>query len=1065
MKDQYSKGEKMKIMKLNYDTLLSEKEWKSIVKKSNQYHIGFLEKHYYIEDQVNDLFGTEKKDYFEYQSDYIVISILRSSENLLKLVNMFDGKNKEFVRYIDKNTSIGKLLPFLNNNNIDGANVEFNKLYKLNPNWGFKYALSLFQSDNYMRAYEVAERCLNQCEIDILHEARLKYIMALSKYKNDSSEIVSLTDSAFELYTNYFTGCSDYDPDDAFKLYSHIYKELVPKYGFVPDKLIYMVNQSLSTNAVLQYKRTFGIPNSFLVEPFSSDNIRLMFKKSLHIKNKTFYQHDRNTIKLRAVAYKYLSRYDDAIDEYKLLSSRYTEVEYLIELAGLYSKIGDRENALICVEQAINIEPRKEEILIDSIKLFYSLGEYEAAEKINRTLKPENKVDLDDLSSKIQKTEDHITLINDFSSIDIKTLSADEMGSWLLLLTYFNHPSKAYPLFLSLLNKAEINKPYYSHLNIPLTKFAEKYGLETHQFYMRKLNDILDYPNDIKLSLNSRESWLFINWLEEQNYITKITNIVKNLVLEFDDKLSLLLLLNMKEARELLEEYRDLLTTYQYEKHNTVISIYENKPITLSKLDERVLSDLIQHDYMHLLSTAFANEKYDLCIELLSIETPEKSKYEWIKYISYIEQNSYKTAKKVLTSFDLKAFLDSHIPSHLSTEQLSLDVMKTINSITERRIDVLLSPGIPYHKIPIEHFLILLKKMSDESIHAIIDAAYRNIINEMESYPERFELIECYGDEYKDLQIKRTLLKRLEQVLSTQEQKSAYTYQSLRNSIQESIMRRFHEIVENSKLEERNRILANLSHSIKNMLRSVIDPLVNLKNEMPEKSAVIDNAIKGANLIREIVNAINLSFKTSIDDLIWDAKNPGSDSLSLEEIIGASVKYSIGNMFDFRYFPTYAENYFPRNITNEEYENIKNDWLDASSKLDINSTINFANKHLVALDVYNNLVANYSLGNEKSSAIKLMVLFQELIFNAVKYTSFVEREKRFINIRLFEEDSMISFEVENSYRPEIRAKTTGVGKLVIDNFAKILDCDVVLNTDNNVYSVKLKFKNIWRING
>jgi len=283
---------------------------------------------------------------------------------------------------------------------------------------------------------------------------------------------------------------------------------------------------------------------------------------------------------------------------------------------------------------------------------------------------------------------------------------------------------------------------------------------------------------------------------------------------------------------------------------------------------------------------------------------------------------------------------------------------------------------------------------------------------------------------------------------------NSFIYQQFRESI--------NRMTEKVKTEERDRILSNLSHSIKNLIRSVIDPLTNLKTELPQKSAVIDNALRGANLIREMVNSVSLSYKASVDDLIWDAKRTDAESIALGDILQNSIRYSIGNMFDFRYFPAYAGNYFPRNLNKVEFQRVKDRWDSLSSIADMSMITEFVKDNMFTLDIELSEVSEYRLGNEKSSAIKLMILFQEIIFNAVKYASFVARKDRFIEIRLIDHEQNLSLTVSNSYRPEVQAKTTGVGKLVIENFAKVLDCQPEITTTDQVYTIRMEFNNIWR---
>jgi len=266
------------------------------------------------------------------------------------------------------------------------------------------------------------------------------------------------------------------------------------------------------------------------------------------------------------------------------------------------------------------------------------------------------------------------------------------------------------------------------------------------------------------------------------------------------------------------------------------------------------------------------------------------------------------------------------------------------------------------------------------------------------------------------------------------------------------------------KLEERNRILSNLSHSIKNILKSVIDPLENLKAELPEKAGIFDNAIRGANVIREMVNAINSSYKTTLEDLIWDISHPEREGIILQDMIRDSLFYSVSNMFDFRYFPVFAENYFPMSLSKDEYDNISDKWREVSAAHEIDKLKAYLKSYMFSLELNLDESAGYKVGNDKSSAIKLMILFQEIIFNAVKYASFVSKEQRSIRVSLTEHDTKLRFTVENTWKPEVKAKTTGVGKLVIENFAKVLNTEPVIETSDTTYTITMEFNNFWRNN-
>jgi len=259
-------------------------------------------------------------------------------------------------------------------------------------------------------------------------------------------------------------------------------------------------------------------------------------------------------------------------------------------------------------------------------------------------------------------------------------------------------------------------------------------------------------------------------------------------------------------------------------------------------------------------------------------------------------------------------------------------------------------------------------------------------------------------------------------------------------------------------LKEREKVIADLSHSIKNLISSVIDPLENLKNEKEVKLVTIDNALRGSNLIREIVNAMNLSYRGSINDFKYDARNNNEkDSISLKMVVIESLIYSIINMFDGKYFQKYHHKYFPNK---EIFIKTKKEWNVISQSGNLDKIITFINKFFFKINIDFDSAADNKIGNEKGSAIKLMILIQEMIFNAVKYVAFVQKKERFINIKISSADKF-KIQTENSYNTDIERKKSGLGQVIIRNIAKLLNTEPVIHTENNVYSVYISFNNIW----
>ncbi|MBW2090723.1 MAG: GHKL domain-containing protein [Deltaproteobacteria bacterium] len=261
-------------------------------------------------------------------------------------------------------------------------------------------------------------------------------------------------------------------------------------------------------------------------------------------------------------------------------------------------------------------------------------------------------------------------------------------------------------------------------------------------------------------------------------------------------------------------------------------------------------------------------------------------------------------------------------------------------------------------------------------------------------------------------------------------------------------------------VDERNKIIADLSHSIKNLISTIIDPLENLKQDKVINPSVIQNALRGANLIREIVNAMNLSFKGSIEDFYYDAReNTGKGKMDLKSILNESLIYSISNMFDGKYFSNFVQNYFPRKSI---FEEAKSQWMQISQKNDAKEFIQFLDNYFFETDLAIIGGSKFVMGNEKGSAMKLLILLQELILNAVKYSAFLKKEKRFVHIHFGHDTREIFIRIKNRFKEKTRTKTSGIGYVIIENFAKLLNTKPVIKKDGDIYSVEIRFENFWR---
>ncbi len=264
---------------------------------------------------------------------------------------------------------------------------------------------------------------------------------------------------------------------------------------------------------------------------------------------------------------------------------------------------------------------------------------------------------------------------------------------------------------------------------------------------------------------------------------------------------------------------------------------------------------------------------------------------------------------------------------------------------------------------------------------------------------------------------------------------------------------------DNIRIAERNRIMANLSHTVKNLIGTIIDPLENMRSSSEYRPVAIDNAIRGANVIRNLVNAMNQSFTGSLDDFKYDIAHASyEDSTSISNMVMDSLGYSISTMFDGKYFHKFMKNYYPGK---SEYLKAKRKWESLPAQQNIEQIMAFLHENMLTAEVTVDQASDFIIGNDHGSSLKMLILIQEMMLNAVKYASFVPREHRFVRVAFIATDAEITFSVANSYCPDNKVKSTGLGLEIINNFAIILETKPNIEKKDDTYSVSITIQNLW----
>ena len=262
-----------------------------------------------------------------------------------------------------------------------------------------------------------------------------------------------------------------------------------------------------------------------------------------------------------------------------------------------------------------------------------------------------------------------------------------------------------------------------------------------------------------------------------------------------------------------------------------------------------------------------------------------------------------------------------------------------------------------------------------------------------------------------------------------------------------------------AKIDERDRIIRNQAHDIKNIISTIINPLMILKRTT--KNSQIDRALKQAEVLSKMVNAVSLSYSGSEKDFYYDARH-NSEGMSLKDMITSSVEASIGNIMQIvKYYKPFWEKYFPQY---DLYEKALTEYTSLHEETDTKSfglLIKFLNKYMFDIAIEFGDSDALIIGDKKGSDVKLLTLFNEIIFNAIKYAAFVKKEDRIVSIKFNSSQEFISLEVENSLSGDTEVKSVGTGNLIIDNIINIMKGEVTRPKLNNRFITKIKFPNFW----
>ena len=254
--------------------------------------------------------------------------------------------------------------------------------------------------------------------------------------------------------------------------------------------------------------------------------------------------------------------------------------------------------------------------------------------------------------------------------------------------------------------------------------------------------------------------------------------------------------------------------------------------------------------------------------------------------------------------------------------------------------------------------------------------------------------------------------------------------------------------------DERKKVLFEMSHSIKNLVASVSEPLVMLQDALSgAQRRTVENALAGAGLIRDLAVGVHMSMRGNIGAWRKDVKEPGFGAATLDKIILDVMRHAVSNMFDGKYFSLFVRNYFGRDL--ETFMQAQNEWKAAVSA---EETFACINKYFFDFTIDSHGAdLKIPVGDRDGTATKLLILFQELFLNAVKYSSFTERGKRFMKLDVTITADKWDISISNSAVDRGNVKSSGIGLSVIKNFAALFEATYNATFAADIYTTTMKF--------
>lgn len=605
--------------------------------------------------------------------------------------------------------------------------------------------------------------------------------------------------------------------------------------------------------------------------------------------------------------------------------------------------------------------------------------------------------------------------------------------------------------------------------------FSLSYQYRAYAYYSIKEYDkaIQDYTKAIELNPENEDAYLIRADCYEiiGNYLSAINDYTKIIQLNQNVFSVLISYINRSLCYHRIEKYDEILRD---------IVIFEKELKNLLKTSRS------SFDFITSPFTKITNKRYENMLGKDFLFSTESISYLARKY-------SCNLIKEPLTFEDATIRLSSFYSSILSNEQalregialLFLQKILLISNLTlfAKVIGLLFNFKIHQDTMKIWGLWdqLLNKQMPEDQFKKL----YIEIDQDEDSQNCCQEWLQVLAKDGKDLfliQFKKALLRYFSEEFSrrmsvlpkkiraTEGFSKQANFMYLLSLFNNVLQDKYIELVEQKeqektlvKIEEKNRLLQTFSHTLKNTFSKSRAPLENLKSQYRDKNqeppSEINSTLKQLEKMEKLARLIDFSFKGNVEDIYYDIQH-NEHGKSLKQMTVEALENAVENILDKSgVYSQYASKYFKLTQKREARQLFYRDYIEYN----LASLQAFFDKYLLALTIDFGEAATWILGDAKHSATKYSILLDELIFNAVKYASFVERNKRFLHIAFLSDYDKLILIVENSYLPvENEQKTSGIGHEIVKNIVNTIEGRYQRKAENDVYNITIILKNFWK---